>query len=147
MSNKNLKDKIKRKTATQTFFNQYESTNENDNEVNNVDNINNDNDKTYVIDNNEDNINNVVDVYKNESITSVTPATQENTDEDYFRNLAQGRKPKRKKSNKVFTSFYMDPDLAEEVDRIAKNGVKGDKSRLINMGIRKLLQDYGVLQD
>lgn len=140
----NLRNKIKRKTAAQTFFNQYDDiqdNNEESKEITQNNDINNeDNNKTYV---NDDNIDNNVVNDSVEVITQVLPSTSK--DEDYFRSLAQGRRPKRKKANKVFTSFYMDPDLAEEVDKIVKNGVKGDKSRLINTGIRKLLEDYGVL--
>jgi len=141
----NLRNKIKRKTAAQTFFNQYDDIQDNSEESkgnpeNNTAN-NDDTNKTYVINNNIDN--NDVNDDDVEVATQVPSSTSK--DEDYFRSLAQGRRPKRKKANKVFTSFYMDPDLAEEVDKIVKNGVKGDKSRLINTGIRKLLEDYGVL--
>jgi len=118
----NLKDKIKKKNATQTFFSQYEDIKEN-NEISEENIIN-------------DNVN-------NDNNTQVSPSTK--NEEDYLRLLAQGHKPKKRKEKKVFTSFYMDPDLAEQVDKIARNGVKGDKSKLINIGIRKLLQEYGVL--
>ncbi|KIL45514.1 ribbon-helix-helix domain-containing protein [Jeotgalibacillus soli] len=39
----------------------------------------------------------------------------------------------------------MDPDLADEVNKIASRGEKGDKSKLINQGIRNLLEEYGVI--
>ncbi|QWC25128.1 ribbon-helix-helix protein, CopG family (plasmid) [Bacillus haikouensis] len=128
MSNKNsLKDKIKKPNATQAFFNSYDDK-ENDIKEDNKDandNIETNNDETYV--NNNDNIN-----VKNE-------------DDDYLRSLAAGKKANKKKKKKVFTSFYMDPDLAAEVDKIAARGQKGDKSKLINQAIRKLLEEYEVL--
>lgn len=67
-------------------------------------------------------------------------------DEDdlYLRNLIQGRKNNKKKKKKVFTSFYLDPDLHDEIDKIVKNGVKGDKSLLINRAIRRYLE--GVIE-
>lgn len=128
MSNKNsLKDKIKKPNATQAFFNSYDDK-ENDSKEDNKDvnnNIETNKDETYV--NNNDNIN-----VKNE-------------DDDYLRSLAAGKKANKKKTKKVFTSFYMDPDLATEVDKIAARGQKGDKSKLINQAIRKLLEEYDVL--
>jgi hypothetical protein len=128
VSNKNsLKDKIKKPNATQAFFNSYDDK-ENDSKEDNKDVNNNDEankDVTYV--NNNDNI----DV--------------KNEDDDYLRSLAAGKKANKKKTKKVFTSFYMDPDLAAEVDKIAARGQKGDKSKLINQAIRKLLEEYEVL--
>lgn len=126
MSNKNsLKDKIKKPNATQAFFNSYDDK-ENDSKEENKDandNIETNKDETYV--NNNVNVN--------------------NEDDDYLRSLAAGKKANKKKTKKVFTSFYMDPDLAAEVDKIAARGQKGDKSKLINQAIRKLLEEYEVL--
>ncbi|WP_061810488.1 CopG family ribbon-helix-helix protein [Rossellomorea vietnamensis] len=126
MSNKNsLKDKIKKPNPTQAFFNSYDDK-ENDSKEENKDvndNIEINKDETYV--NNNDNV--------------------KNEDDDYLRSLAAGKKANRKKTKKVFTSFYMDPDLATEVDKIAARGQKGDKSKLINQAIRKLLEEYEVL--
>jgi hypothetical protein len=130
VSNKNsLKDKIKKPNATQAFFNSYDDKEndikkEKENKDEN-DNIEKNKDETYV--NNNDNIN------------------AKNEDDDYLRSLAAGKKASKKKTKKVFTSFYMDPDLATEVDKIAARGQKGDKSKLINQAIRKLLEEYDVL--
>ena len=128
MSNKNsLKDKIKKPNPTQAFFNSYDDK-ENESKEDNKDvneDLENNKNKTYV--NDDDNIN-----VKNE-------------DDDYLRSLAAGKKTNKKKTKKVFTSFYMDPDLATEVDKIAARGQKGDKSKLINQAIRKLLEEYEVL--
>jgi hypothetical protein len=130
VSNKNsLKDKIKKPNATQAFFNSYDDKEDvvkkDNNDTNKV--IENNVDKTYV---NNDNNNNV-DI--------------NNEDDDYLRSLAAGKKANKKKTKKVFTSFYMDPDLAAEVDKIAARGEKGDKSKLINQAIRKLLEEYDVI--
>jgi hypothetical protein len=128
VSNKNsLKDKIKKPNATQAFFNSYDDK-ENDSKEDNKDvnnNIETNKDETYV--NNNDNVN------------------VNNEDDNYLRSLAAGKKANKKKTKKVFTSFYMDPDLAAEVDKIAARGQKGDKSKLINQAIRKLLEEYNVL--
>jgi hypothetical protein len=129
VSNKNsLKDKIKKPNATQAFFNSYDDKevdiNKDNNKVNKDAKDN--EDKTYV--NNNDNN---VDI--------------NNEDDDYLRSLAAGKKANKKKTKKVFTSFYMDPDLAAEVDKIAARGQKGDKSKLINQAIRKLLEEYDVI--
>jgi hypothetical protein len=128
VSNKNsLKDKIKKPNPTQAFFNSYDDkdkdSKEENKDVNNNDEAN--KDETYV--NNNDNVN------------------VNNEDDDYLRSLAAGKKANKKKTKKVFTSFYMDPDLATEVDKIAARGQKGDKSKLINQAIRKLLEEYNVL--
>jgi hypothetical protein len=69
-----------------------------------------------------------------------------NNDDAYIRDLVTGKKVVRKENKKVFTSFYMDPDLAFEIDKIAARGQKGDKSKLINTAIRKLLEGYGVIE-
>jgi hypothetical protein len=117
VSNKNsLKDKIKKPNAAQSFFNSYDEKEHDSKDDNKDENINN-NDNVAVI----------------------------NEDDDYLRSLAAGKKANKKKTKKVFTSFYMDPDLATEVDKIASRGQKGDKSKLINQAIRKLLEEYDVL--
>ncbi|MGG0369528.1 hypothetical protein [Priestia endophytica] len=70
-------------------------------------------------------------------------------DEEYFKHLAQGKKPSKetKKSNKVFTSFYMDADLAKVIEnKIVKNGKKGDKSKFINLALRRLLEEYDAFK-
>ncbi|MGX1195961.1 ribbon-helix-helix domain-containing protein [Metabacillus sp. SLBN-84] len=146
MSTKNsLKDKIKKPNATQAFFNSYEketpaketespidkSDSKTDNVITTKDIVeneidNNNNTKTY---DDNDNIDNVVD-----------------EDDDYLRSLVSGKKTPKRKAKKVFTSFYMEPELAVEVDKIASRGEKGDKSKLINAAIRKLLEEYGVIQ-
>jgi hypothetical protein len=157
-----LKDRIKKPNPTQAFFNSYDTNEDdtsmvdnNENEVINVDenknvnknNINKDVDikdigKTYVIDDNKNN-NIVIDNDDNKNKNNVVDNDE---DDDYLRDLASGKKPTKRKNKKVFTSFYMDPDLAVEVDKIASRGEKGDKSKLINMGIRKLLEEYGVIE-
>ncbi|MED1865812.1 hypothetical protein P4V41_20325 [Fictibacillus nanhaiensis] len=145
MSNKSsLKDKIKKPNATQAFFNSYDTVDEKkevkDNDINNVveeDIIKNEDEvasETY------DKTNNIID--------NVVDDSNDNNDEDddYLRMLASGNKVKKQKRKKVFTSFYMDPDLAIEVDNIASRGEKGDKSKLINKAIRNLLEQYGVIE-
>lgn len=69
-----------------------------------------------------------------------------NTDDSYIRDLVTGKKISKKRTKKVFTSFYMDSDLALEVNKIAARGKKGDKSKLINAAIRKLLEEYKVIE-
>ncbi|MDQ6600907.1 ribbon-helix-helix domain-containing protein [Bacillus salipaludis] len=156
----NLKDRIKKPNATSAFFNSYDTNND---VANNLDD-----NETKIIDNNEnkyknddsnksDDINDVkednnVIATKNNNIKTYVEDDNEidnvvvDKDDDYLRELATGKKPSKKKNKKVFTSFYMDPDLASEVDKIAARGEKGDKSKLINMAIRKLLEEYGVIE-
>jgi len=127
--NNRLKEKIKKPNATAAFFDQY--TEKSDiTKDNNIEN-NEERNKTEKR----------VKIYNNVSI-------EENVDEDelYLKNLALGNKVKKKKEKKVFTSFYMDPDLASEINKMMKNAEKGDKSKLINTAIRKLLKEYGVIQ-
>ncbi|PPA68677.1 CopG family ribbon-helix-helix protein [Jeotgalibacillus proteolyticus] len=140
MSNKNnLKDKIKKPNAPQAFFNSYD-TKENVNDSNN--NNNNETiDEINVKDNNTNNNKNI-EINNNKTYVNDNDVVDDN---DYLRELAAGKKAIKKKPKKVFTSFYMDPDLAAEVDKIAARGEKGDKSRLINQGIRSLLEEYGVI--
>ncbi|WP_077210420.1 ribbon-helix-helix domain-containing protein [Bacillus dakarensis] len=148
MSDKNkIKERLKKPSATQAFFNSYDQDIVNNNETN----------KDEVEDNNE-NVNeteNIVDVEVNHNNDNnqddVTYVIDDNVvnvgdDDDYLRSLAVGKKATRKKNKKVFTSFYMEPDLAREVDKIASRGAKGDKSKLINTAIRKLLEEYGVIE-
>lgn len=141
MSNKpSLKDKIKKPNPTQTFLNSYANVavedKDNDNKV--IDSKDNVAGKVE----NKDEINNNNKTYVNDVVVDDNVV---NDDDDYLRNLASGTKVKKKKKKKVFTSFYMDPDLAVEVDNIASRGEKGDKSKLINKAIRSLLEEYGVL--
>ncbi|WP_191559472.1 ribbon-helix-helix domain-containing protein [Metabacillus idriensis] len=159
MSTKNsLKDKIKKPNATQAFFNSYDTDktkpDEIDNNVNdnlNNKNVNTSNDKnnnnknsTNKVDN-KTYVNNDNDDVVNDEVNDIIDIN-DNDDDDYLRNLVSGKKVTKKKAKKVFTSFYMDPDLAAEVDKIASRGEKGDKSKLINAAIRKLLEEYGVIQ-
>ena len=150
----NLKDRIKKPNATQAFFNSYDNK---EDEGNNIDVIKNEDKVNDVVNKDVENNNNtknvVEDINNNEDKTYVKNDNNsknivivDDEDDDYFRELATGKKPTKKKNKKVFTSFYMDPDLAVEVDKIASRGEKGDKSKLINMGIRKLLEDYGVIE-
>lgn len=180
MSNKNkLKDKIKKPTAVQTFFNQYEDTKSNKDNNSGIDNKNDDvitdnnheinvnvYDKTYIKDdsknnydydsNNNSNDDNKVENNDSNNCDNNNDGNDENNnenvntvdvdDEEYLRALATGKKTRKKKTKKVFTSFYMDHDLAVAIEKMLKNGEKGDKSKLINLAIRKLLREYGVIE-
>jgi uncharacterized protein YtpQ (UPF0354 family) len=83
---------------------------------------------------------------ENESEDKDFTIDMNNTDDAYIRDLVTGKKISKKKTTKVFTSFYMDSDLALEVNKIAARGKKGDKSKLINTAIRKLLEGYKVIE-
>jgi hypothetical protein len=162
----NLKDRIKKPNATQAFFNSYDTNKDNENNIDNHENENKDNSvddnknnnniniekevviKNDTIDKNVDdnNVNDINKTYVNVDNENENVVVVNNEEDDYFRKLATGTKPIKKKNKKVFTSFYMDPDLAVEVDKISTRGEKGDKSKLINMGIRRLLEEYGVIE-
>ncbi len=91
---------------------------------NNDDDINKTDIKTYVnVDVNDDNV-------VNDKVEKINN-TLVKKDDDYLRDLAVGKKTKKKKVKKAFTSFYMDPYLATEVDNIASRGKEDDKSKLI----------------
>lgn len=142
---KSLKDRIRKPTPAQEFINSYKNIEDNDNLENESENknaINNGLDDNII---NKDNINNENNVKTYVNDNNVINVNSNNEDDEYLRNLAIGNKAKKKRQKKVFTSFYMDPDLAAEVDKIASRGEKGDKSKLINRAIRKLLEDYGVI--
>lgn len=171
-----MKDRIKKPSATAAFFNQYDNNNENKEiEVlveNNDDtyvkndiyvNVDGKNNNEVVSDNkNENNYDNNTKIVNknenniNESIPSLKLSEDPKEDEereitveeddDYLRNLVQGKKPKKNRPKKVFTSFYMDPDLSAVIDKMMKNAEKGDKSKLINTAIRKLLKEYGAIK-
>lgn len=115
----NLKDKIKRKSATEAFMSPYDET-----ETNDKDNKDINNDIDSKVDGNKDNTVPVVAVEKNDN---------------YFRGLARGEKQETKKTKKVFTSFYLEPHLAEEIDYMVKFGEKGDKSKFFNNAVEKYL--------
>jgi hypothetical protein len=83
---------------------------------------------------------------KNESEDKDLTIDMNNTDDAYIRDLVTGKKISKKRTKKIFTSFYMDSDLALEVNKIAARGKKGDKSKLINTAIRKLLEGYKVIE-
>jgi hypothetical protein len=83
---------------------------------------------------------------ENESEDKDLTIDMNNTDDAYIRDLVTGKKISKKRTKKIFTSFYMDSDLALEVNKIAARGKKGDKSKLINTAIRKLLEGYKVIE-
>ena len=148
----NLKDRIKKPNPTQAFFNSYDDNtndvNKNEN-IENIDNENNFKEENNIIDNNKkENIDEKKTNDNNKIYVIDDDDNVVNNDEEdnYLRELATGKKPLKKKNKKVFTSFYMDPDLAIEVDKIASRGEKGDKSKLINRAIRSLLEAYGVIE-
>ena len=154
----NLRNKIKKPNATQAFFNSYdtnpvnnqkeiEDSNNDNNKDNDNENIVYDHKDNKINEDNNINIDNETYVNNDNNVVVNDENNDENDDDVYLRNLVTGKKGAKRRSNKkVFTSFYMDHDLAAEVDKIAARGQKGDKSKLINTAIRKLLEGYGVIE-
>jgi hypothetical protein len=150
VSNRNsLKDRIKKPSATQAFLNTYdvepkkeevknqEITPENKEaepevktkDTSLVDDKNIKSDVAEVLANNNNTVNSSLD-----------------EDDEYLRTLAAGKKPKQGKKQSRTVTFYLDEDLAVEIDKIAARGDRGVKTKLFNTAVRKLLQEYGVLE-
>lgn len=156
MSDKNkIKERLKKPSATQAFFNSYDQDIVNNNETNedivddnNVNKNANETENIVEVDVNNNNANENNNDGNGYDVTYVIDdnVVNVNNEDDYLRSLAVGKKAARKRNKKVFTSFYMEPDLAKEVDKIAARGAKGDKSKLINTAIRRLLEEYGVIE-
>ncbi|MGG3805380.1 hypothetical protein [Metabacillus fastidiosus] len=97
-------------------------------------NINNDdNEKDNVIEN--ENINN--NEYENNIVTDNI------NDNDYLDSLIEGKK---KKSNQpVLTGVYLQKDVLQVLDQLAKKGGKGAKSKIVNEALRKVFMEKDLL--
>lgn len=122
------------------------NVNKNDNEEINVnddvkidanDNVNHNDDKNVNMDANIDNGINVSD--NNDANVNV-----EEPKEDYLDKLIEG-KAKRTESDKNLTGIYLEKDLSQILDRLAKKGGRGAKSRIVNEALRSVFKKKGLI--
>lgn len=123
--------KMARKDRNIASFGDVANTNKNvDN--NKDDSKNKDNNKNVV--NNDNNNKNIIENNNNNNI-------------DYIDNLISGNKKAEKENKKVFTQFYLEPDIYECIEGLIKKagGKKGVKSRIANELFRNALKEKGLL--
>lgn len=170
MSNKNsLKDKIKKPTATQAFFKQYEDENDDsakkdkDNGINkNIDmgkdideNIDIDKDIDEDVDKDIDkDVDNNIDKNINENEDNdmnngVEPKDQDgNNGEDFLGvldNILSDEKVKKKKT-KVSLGVYVDSEVAKVLDTLAKKNGYGTKSNVVNDILKAAFKQKGLIK-
>lgn len=112
--------------------NEVNSNNEHDFNNNNA--SNNDIDNDSVVTNNNDDENNV---RKEATVTS------EYTDVGVLDELLDGGK--RPVNNKVFKGFYLDPEIAKVLDKLAKQKGKGVQSQVVNEALKMIFIQKGLM--
>ncbi|MED4534218.1 hypothetical protein ABET51_15760 [Metabacillus fastidiosus] len=122
-----------RKNRSLASFGDVADTNINiNNDVNEKDNINGNEDI-----NNGDFENNIV----TDNINDIDSDNDHNN--DYLDSLIEGTK---KKSNQpVLTGVYLQKDVLQVLDRLAKKGGKGAKSKIVNEALRKVFMEKDLL--
>lgn len=63
---------------------------------------------------------------------------------DYLDKLIEGN-VKKTDSGTVLTGIYLQKDLAQLLDRLAKKGGRGAKSRIVNEALRSIFVEKGLL--
>lgn len=90
--------------------------------------------------NNNENDKEIINVHNSEDINEYNNI---NDDTDYLDSLIEGTK---KKSNQpVLTGVYLQKDILQVLDRLAKKGGKGAKSKIVNEALRKLFIEKDLL--
>lgn len=94
-----------------------------------------------------ENINNNINIEDNNYININNNANVSSDDKkqvDYLDALIEGRM--RKKENEtVLTGVYIQKDLSQVLDRLAKKGGRGAKSKIVNEALRTIFTDKGLL--
>ena len=94
---------------------------------------------------NDANINEMVDVNNKEKEdhgfnNNVAAETQDN-----YLDLLVGSNEKKKVNSTVLTGIYLQEDLSQILDRLAKKGGRGAKSRIVNEALRAIFNEKGLL--
>lgn len=113
----------------------------NDNNIIN-ENINNDINNNI---NNDINIedNNYININNNDN-DNVNVSSGDKKQGDYLDALIEGRM-KKKENETVLTGIYLQKDLSQVLDRLAKKGGRGAKSKIVNEALRTIFTDKGLL--
>ncbi len=95
---------------------------------------------------NDANINEMVEVNNKEkegqgfNINNTAVETQDN----YLDSLVSSNE-KKKVNSTVLTGIYLQEDLSHILDRLAKKGGRGAKSRIVNEALRAVFNEKGLL--
>lgn len=137
-----------RKKRNLATFDEFAETNiNNNNSTNNgansdINQINDDNknisinDNKYISDN--ENINTNVNVNINEKNNNAESPG------DYLDKLIEGN-TKKKSNETVLTGIYLQKDISQILDRLAKKGGRGAKSKIVNEALKTIFEDKGLL--
>jgi hypothetical protein len=125
-----------RKNRNLASFDDLANNNVNKNINNNINddvniNINNNNN---INKNTNDNINNDANINVNANISEV----------DYLDTIIEGN-TKKTDAATVLTGIYLQKDLSQMLDRLAKKGGRGSKSRIVKEALRKVFSEKGLL--
>lgn len=102
--------------------------------INNA-NINNDSNDNENVDNNNK-------ISKEDSVNINNRVTVEKQG-DYLDSLIEGS-VKKKENETVLTGIYLQKDLSQILDHLAKKGGRGAKSRIVNEALRTVFNDKGL---
>jgi hypothetical protein len=80
------------------------------------------------------NVNNDANINVNDNINEV----------DYLDTLIEGN-TKKTDAATVLTGIYLQKELSQMLDRLAKKGGRGSKSRIVNEALRKVFSEKGLL--
>ena len=152
MSNKtNLKDKIKKPTPTQVFLQAYDENTSN-NERNKITHEDIDNNITKEVDMDIHKVvNKNIDIYKdteNKIIPKIVNVdSHETVDEvESYGTLDSILSKEKKKNVKVTLGVYVDPEVANVLDDLAKKNGYGTKSNVVNDILKATFKKKGLLK-
>lgn len=128
----------KRNLATFDEFANH-NINTNDSTNNDINKIEDDNENISVNENKDVNTNVNVNINENEN--------NNNNDEshgDYLDKLIEGN-AKKKSNETVLTGIYLQKDISQILDRLAKKGGRGAKSKIVNEALKAVFTEKGLL--
>lgn len=65
--------------------------------------------------------------------------------DDFIDKVIKSEEPK--KSDKGLVGVYLEPDLAKILDGLLEKGGRGTKSEIVNLALRKLFKEKGLLNE
>ena len=142
MSKKNndLKSKIKKSSPAVEFLNTFKEEIDN-----NIHDENNNDDYNEIINNNENNsndINNSKIVIENENANDNINKNDNVNDNDIINEIVNNKYAKPKKT---LTGIYFDPTVEKVLNKLAKKGGKGAKSKIVNELVKEGFKKRGLL--
>lgn len=104
--------------------------------------INNVSDNNIPTNSNADLVGHETKSFEAQTLSTEEPDAVSSTPEDSLDFLLFGKK---QSSNKVYKGFYLEPEIARILDKLARKQGKGIQSQLVNESLRKVFKEKGLL--